>query len=298
MALHSLGDEFSPPSEERQNPREDASTREDESPEAVERRRQARQEILERGRRMEEKRRAARQAKGKGTCFDDLVDKDGALKVEDEGTAAKTTATEPGLEEEAGVRHRATESKAAALGSNFANPFGDETLIDNVTSSQVRKDNQAVNSRSSMSTVPASPPVPPKPAAYQPQRLLIDTDSISNHPSEYIVDLTPTTSASSAANDLAELEQGERQPSPASYWSVDEWAQNHSVQSLQSPPQPRAELTEMSAVGEVVAEGSLAGSMEHASQVGTEDMDVMSEFGEGISTPSTWTEVGSQVSED
>ncbi|KAL9126394.1 MAG: hypothetical protein Q9217_004539 [Psora testacea] len=294
IALHSLGDDLSPTTEERQTTREDASAREDESPEAVERRRLARQEILERGRLMEEKRRAARQAKGEGMCFDDLVDKDGTLKA-DEGTAATSTAAEA-QPDRAGLRQRVAESKAAALGSNFANPFEDETLIDNASPSHNRTENQEVHSRSATSTMPASPPVPPKPAAYQPHRLLIDTDSVSNHPSEQLVDLTPTTSAS-ATTDLVELDQGERQPSPASYWSVDEWAQNHSVQSLH-PPHYVDQAAGMGQGLTVAAEGSLAGSVEQVSQVGTEDMDILSDFGDVISTPGTWTEVGSQASEE
>ena len=144
----------------------------------------------------------------------------------------------------------------------------------------------------------ASPPVPPKPAAYQPQSLLIDTNDVSHHPSEQIVNLTPTTSASSAAADLAELdEEDRRQTSPDSYLSVDEWAQNQSVhQSSHSPPQSMAEVPTHCDIDSVI-EGSVADSIEHASQAGTEDMDVVSEFEGGINTPSTWTEVGSQASE-
>ena len=151
-------------------------------------------------------------------------------------------------------------------------------------------------SRSSTPTLPKSPPVPPKPAAYQPQRLLIDTDEVSNHPSEHLVDLTPTTSASSAATDLAELDQGERSRSLNSYLSVNEWAQNQSAQSTRSPPQSLAEMPQSER--DLSVDGSVADTAEHVSQVGTEDADVMSEFGEGISTPGTWTEVGSELSED
>ena len=45
-------------------------------------------------------------------------------------------------------------------------------------------------------------------------------------------------------------------------------------------------------------DGSHAGDFEHASQVGSEDLDVMSDDEGQISTPGSWTEVGSQVSED
>ena len=249
-----------------------------------------------------EERRAARQIKGKGMCFDDLVEKDGSLKraVGTMGTNATTTAAEP-QSDDTGLRHRGTEIEAATLGSNFANPFGDEMHIDHVSSPQHQTGDQGAYSRASTPTLPASPPVPPKPAAYQPQHLLVNTDAVFDHPSEQLVDLTPTTSASSASSaaaDLAELSQGNSQRSHASYWSVDDWAQNHSVQSLHSPPQSAANAPASKQSEGHSLEGSLAGSVEHASQVGTEDMDVLSEFGEGISTPSTWTEVGSHVSEE
>lgn len=49
---------------------------------------------------------------------------------------------------------------------------------------------------------------------------------------------------------------------------------------------------------EQTREDSQAGSGEHASQMGSEDLDVISEEGRDVNTPGSWTEVGSQVSED
>ena len=100
IALHSLGDDLGLPlSEESREPRQqDASTREDETPEAVERRRHARQEILERGRKLEERRRTRQDTnKGKAKSFDDLVDKDGALRPEASTSAAEPQSQESGL---------------------------------------------------------------------------------------------------------------------------------------------------------------------------------------------------------
>lgn len=326
VALHSLGDELAPQqSDEREQRRRDASTREDESAEAAERRRRARQEILERGRMMEERRRAAAEeqqqqpnkGKGKSMSFDDLVDKDGSLKKEEaepevEAPIATTTAAEPNFQgQQAGLRHRgastgeSSSNAAAALGATVANPFVDENFVDRFGSWEEARWAAENESRSPTPTL-ASPPVPPKPAAYQPQTLLIDTaDVVSNHPSEQLVSLTPTTTASSAAADLAELDQGDRRPqasSPESYLSVDEWAQEQSVhQSFHSPPQSLADALVHSQQphnnAAVTGEGSVADSVEHASQAGTEDIDVMSEFEDGINTPSTWTEVGSMASE-
>ena len=297
IALHSLGDELAPQSESRDST-PDASTREDDDPEAVERRRRARQEILERGRLMEERRKSRQAANGKAKSFDDMVDKDGSLKVEEAATSSVVNVQPEG----SGLRHRHTESRAAALGSTYANPFADETAVPVVDarSSPEEEKNDPI-SRSSTPTrpvsaaspptlrdSPASPPVPPKPAAYQPQRLLIDTDEVSNHPSEQLVDLTPTTSASSAAVDLAELNDYS-QPSRSNYWSVNEWAQNNAP-AFYSPP--------LSERMDNHTDGSHAETGEHASQIGSEDMDVMSDDEARISTPSSWTEVGSQFSDD
>ena len=305
IALHSLGDEVAPQSESR-NASPDASSREDDDPEAVERRRRARQEILERGRMMEERRKSKQAANGKAKSFDDMVDKDGTLKVEETTATSSATNAQP---EELGLRHRHAESRAAALGSACANPFADEMgvpIVDAHPLPQEQKPDPI--SRSNTPTLPASsaspptlrdspasPPVPPKPTAYQPQSLLIDTDEVSNHPSEQLVDLTPTTSASSAAADLAELNDYPR-PSRSNYWSVNEWAQN-GAPAFYSPPQSEAaggieERMENHTVG------SHAETGEHASQVVSENMDVMSDDGARISTPGSWTEVGSQVSED
>ena len=364
MAFHSIGDELAPAPEGRSRDRSrDASTQEDESPEAVERRRQARQEILERGRMLEERRRSRGTSGATSPSFNDLVDKDGALRSQESfasenPTAAQTTATETQLDD-THLRHRTTEARAAAFGSTMANPFADEFCMEEM-------------SRSISPQRVLSPPVPPKPAAYQPKRLIsvessqvqmsppahahTETDTISNHPSEALVDFTPTTSApgspplsspvSSAAMDLADLQPFPAQsyePSASSpqqsssseaYSSVNAWAMNQSqrlqyppprndrenvssnpqsptdqnhTSALQTPSTPPAELER--AMSEFL---SLSSNASHASEVDAEDADsrmgVMSEAsfvsdvedenGDGVRTPGTWTEVGSQVSED
>lgn len=277
IALHNLGDELAPSSEESRSSRQDdASTREDDSPEAVERRRQARQEILERGRRLEEVRRAREGSGSQGQSFHDFVDQDGTLRprVEGQGSAmvaSQTTATDA-QDNELGLRHRKTEAKAAAFGSRLANPFADEMQMDTFplpSPDRVK-----------------SPPLPPKPAAYLHQQQapvepqvsrdspLTETETISNHPSEHLVDLTPTTSApgfpvtpvstmAGAIADLAELRppipprpqaysqpQVQPQPelvsepssssTPSSYLSTNDWAisQSQRLDSQLPPPPP------------------------------------------------------------
>ncbi len=251
------------------------------------RRWKARQEILERGKMMEERRKSKQDSTtGNARSFDDLVDKDGALKREEEA-AARTTAAETQTEAEAsGLHKRNTEVAGAALGSTLANPFADETHPDAYPAASANTPNHL--SRSSTATLPAAdspPPVPPKLPLHPPQPQpphLIDTDDTSTHPSEQLIDLTPTTSASSATADL------ETHP-PSNYWSVHEWAEN-TAPSFYSPPQSEAGSQH---------ENSSQGSGEHASQAGSEsDLDVVSEVSEGVRTPGSWTEVGSVVSEE
>ena len=285
IALHSLGDEIQPPRDSRSR-RADASTREDESSEAAERRRKAREEILERARVMEERRRSKAGEKVRGMSFNDLVDDEGMLKQEAQ-TAAHSTAAETATEDE-GLRRRNTEAKAAAMGSATADPFADEMHMDfHTEDSPAQTDPPAQESRESTTTllgVPRSESLPPQ--SQQPS-MLIDTEAASNHPSEFLVDLTPTTSASSAHNDLAELNNNAHQQ--ITYYSVNEWAENSST-SFYSPPQSEAGRTE-----DLAAESS-AGTGEHVGNMS--DVDMVSEIGEGTNTPGSWMEVGSVVSEE
>lgn len=281
IALHSLGDEITPPSHSRDNS-PDASTREDESPEAVERRRKARQEILERGRAMEEKRKSKKEETTKSQSFDDLVDKDGTLL--DEKAAARTTAAE--LETpEPGLRKRNLENNGVALGTATANPFADEMHA------------EPHDSRPSTSVIPTSP-APSNLTQNTPPALLIDIETASNHPSEALLDLTPKTSTSSGFHaDLSTLSANAPQSFP-NHWSVHEWAENNTSPGSTSPPQSeRAVIEAEEAWGADAPDAPV--TRDHLSRTGSESgMDVWSEVGERVSTPGSWTEVGSVVSED
>ena len=275
VALHSLGDEITPPSQSRDSS-PDASTREDESPEAVERRRKARQEILERGRAIEEKRKLKKEDVVKSQSFDNLVNKDGILL--DEIAAPTTTAAE--LENpDSGLRKRNLENNVGAIA---VNPFADELhaeLHDSCPSTPI---------------IPTSPAPSHLNTNTQPA-LLIDTETASNHPSEALLNLTPTTSASSGFHaDLSTLSANAPQ-SFSNHWSVHEWAENNtSPGSTAPPPSERAVLEAEEAWG---AETPV--TRERVSRTGSETgLDVWSEVGERVSTPGSWTEVGSVVSDD
>ena len=330
MAFRDLGHELNgqPRGPATRCPR-DASTEEDDTPEAIERRRLARQEILERGRKLEERRRS-RQAAGKShsASFDDLVDKDGALKPEAVTSAAEHMEQSAG----SGLRHRNLEAKAAALGAATANPFGDEMYI----SHDLDQDEESGARTPKHSSSPlTSPPLPPKPAAYRPQALNISVNPFSNDDNRTVSDktndhasnLTPTTSVAQSpfadrspiltpqsTHPNGRLAACPSSPIENSYWSVNEWAQQHSVngpENFYSPPQTeagehvpaRADLERaMSEMMLLSENASMVGDGERVSQMGSvsgggwdSDMD---DDGPGISTPGSWTDVGSTVSED
>ena len=243
-----------------------------------------------------EERRKKRQ-NGKSSSFDDLVDRDGSLKSED--VDARTTAAET-IAGEKGLRRRNDEVKGVALGATFANPFADETqttLVHEDPPEQLPGSDYQP-SRESSATFPATSPSAPQ--LPQPG-LLIDTEEVSNHPSDQLLDLTPTASTSSHAN-LSEVSgHHSEHHQPLDYWSVNEWAENTNSLFYSSPPErtPQDEET-TSAQDDFNTEASDAGSESDVgrfSEVGSEsDLDVLSEAGKGVSTPGSWTEVGSSVS--
>ena len=309
VALHNFGDEIAPPFPSRNpNPPRDASTREDESPEAVERRRRARQEIIERGRVLEERR---RQKQAGSRTFDDLVDKDGVLKSS--GTGARSTAAEPQASTSE-LKKRKVEAQGTAMGATLANPFADEVPMEFYPAAE--SITPVSRTRCSTPTLPASSPR--EPALMTPQTpgtLLIDTDDISTHASEQLVDLTPTSSPtvpsapSTHHDDLSSLspispntpERLEEAPLPAPWpVSINEWAENTTASfysAAQSQPESQVEEEGLDRDDGGALTPTVSESGEHVSQIGSEDMDVMSEIG-GISTPGSWTEVGSDSGEE
>ncbi|KAI4238352.1 MAG: hypothetical protein LQ349_001160 [Xanthoria aureola] len=318
FALHNLGDDLEPPSSSRRTSSQDASTREDSSVEAAERRRKARQDILDRGRKLEERRRAQQASSAKSNSFDHLVDDQGKLKQDD--TQATTSAAEIHVEQ-TGIRNRYTEAQGLASGTACADPFVDEAHTQDLYSATAPVGTTSSRSRASstatLSASPAPPPVPPKEPLdhvrpelisrpQPPHRLLVDTDDVSSHPSEALVDLTPTSTASSMAADLSELDQQSHPSthSQSNFWSVHEWAENHSAPAQFYTP-PRSEAAPADAEGQRDEERSSdrdersqTGSGEEFSRIGSlSDMDVMSQVSD-MSTPGSWTELGSQVSED
>ena len=81
---------------------------------------------------------------------------------------------------------------------------------------------------------------------------------------------------------------------------MNEWAQN-SAPAFYSPPGYEVAA---GGVGDIMVGGDesersqVGSSGEHASRIGSEDLDVVSDDEMRISTPGSWSEVGSQFSED
>lgn len=260
---------------------------------------------MERGRVLEERRRAKR---GSAKSFDDLVDKDGVLKNEEPAARATAADTQPGASQ---MRKRNTEAYGAAMGATLANPFVDEIPLEFFPAEEHNASIE--DSRSSTPTLgsPRLPIFTPE----TPRTSLVETDEISNHPSEALVDLTPTSSASDPASphhrDLASLapfcpsaNEEDEAPPPAP-WSVsiNDSAENGNAsfysmaQSQSTHSNPSARYNEEQELERAPDTPIISESGEHISQIGSEDMDVLSDFG-GVSTPGTWTEVGSVVSDD
>ncbi|KAI9816219.1 MAG: hypothetical protein M1827_001820 [Pycnora praestabilis] len=288
IALHSLGDELHPQSS-------DAGPDDDE-------RRKQREELLYWNRvRDEQKRKQQGHKRRSNTSFDDLVNEDGKLKEE---TFSRTTAVDE-YGEEGSLRRRTEGVRGMERGAAFANPFADEQdsqiLVDQSLVSPEKDELESKNDERGTSESTAT-----LPADHSEDAVVAEPSaaiSPSLHPSEQLIDLTPTTTSST--HDLSNQEQQAQVPP---YWSVNEWAESTSPSFYEAAPEPHHEThNELhsgthTTLAPSSTSPSLAGSGEEigaGSSVDGEEgryLDVLSEEG-GVSTPGSWTEVGSEVSE-
>ena len=260
------------------------------------------------------------------SSFDKLVNSDGSLREKDQVidleamAAAITTAADKVPDE--GLRKRTKEAVGAAMGSAVANPFADEMGIDAEEDEKMMLE-QALRSqpdRERSATIRSDSP------------LLVDTnasarstratDAVSSHSSELLVDLTPTTSVAPSVSgtllssspvltptstnhpNAQNSEQEARQfREPASFQSIQEWASTASTgpASFYSPPESEHRSRDMDTASESNSQAtsttvSVIGTNDIMSE-GAEDLDTMSDAGR-ISTPSSWSEVGSMMSEE
>ena len=273
---------------------------------------------------MEERRRArSSQVREKASAsFDQLVNSDGSLKEKDKVidleamAAAITTAAEAVPDE--GLRNRTIQAVGAAMGSAAANPFADEMGMDVVEEKQLLEQTER-QQRERSATLSGDTP------------LNVNTNGISNtraddagssHDSELLVDLTPTTSIAPSASATLLSEPAALTPTsttnpglvpnespthqhiqPASFQSIQEWASTASTgpASFYSPPESEQRYRDAETGSGTYSQAtstaiSVIGSNEGLSEA-TEDVDTMSDAGR-LSTPSTWSEIGSVVSEE
>lgn len=301
MAFKSLGEDIHGRRQRRRPSRQDSSMHEDSDEKAEERRRHARQEIMERGKAMQEKRKRKRPtADGERTpSFDSLVDDEGNLRPQVEAEANPWAVT-TGLEE----------GSSAGLRSRLQYPQMHESVDAPILLRQLNPEQ-----RSS----PAVPAIEPWESQYEQEMRTAwnielpvrpsNADEADSHASVSLIDLTPTTEdfpdPDYSIPSLADM------PDPSSrigYFSTGgsrdalsaaDDAVHHSEPLTPIEPRPFSPLQNTSSVPSQYA--SLVGSTAHIghSEAEFSDDDLSDEYGDGIRTPaSAWTEVGSSVSGD
>jgi hypothetical protein len=294
IALHSLGDEINPAS--RTPEREDISMTEATGEEAEERRRKAKEDLLRRRRLMEERRR--KMTTSSAGSFDALVDDEGRLKdstsigkLDPEETHASTTAVE------------ATEGNLTRRNLDTSHAASDFSAADGLPPMSARELLRGING----------------------DRLHISLPSeiSSNHPSESLVDLTPTsefpdTQPASPTSHTSESRHDQQDNMGQSEYfsmadsassSTDEYYYSHPQNPAQNNPSsnqeqlssPFADPLTRENLHDVSSAPSIAGSLSHIqNETGDTSSDgTVSDLGypaDGIQTPASWSEVGSVIS--
>lgn len=200
-----------------------------------------------------------------------MVDQNGSLINEKEEASTTAADTQPQNEDQ-DLRRRNNQSDTAAL--------------------------ESATTRSSSPTLSGSPASEAIDRTLR-SGLVIDTDIISNHSSEALIDLTPTTSNASVADaetrdPITPLSQIQ-EPS----WSFHEWAEstNSSFHSLPLEEHPIG--VENNSDEGIATRRAIEADVRSLSHMGT-NSDTESDDGQttGTFTPGSWSEVGSVVSED
>lgn len=301
IAFKSLGEDIHGRGQRRRPSRQDSSMHEDVDEKAEERRRQARQEILERSKAMQDKKKRKRPA-GDGErspSFDSLVDDNGNLRPQVEAEANPWAAS-------SSTEQRSTEG----LRSRHQYPQMHESVDAPILLRQLNSEQRPG------AVVPA---IEPWESQYEqemrnawnielPSRRT-DAEVADSHASVSLIDLTPTTEdfpdPDYSVPSLADVPDPNSRPG---YFSAagsrdaslpDENAGQHLHPLTAIEPRPFSPLQNDSSVPSQYA--SLTGSTAHVGHSDAEfsDDDMSDEYGDGIRTPaSAWTEIGSSVSGD
>ncbi|KAH6716756.1 hypothetical protein BKA61DRAFT_600354 [Leptodontidium sp. MPI-SDFR-AT-0119] len=332
IALHSLGDEINPASQQpRFNRPEDAEgflqsqAGADLGVDADEEsKRRQREELmywnavhlekLEKERKMNGDRPANR---SRGSSFEDFLQED---HTAEKGTYVYNTGADIRGEAEEGLRSRNV--RGLNRGSFYANPFGDEHNIDTdeqraVDSSLMSpEESERVEVMSDLYSANEEPRESRQTTATIAEQLIDASEAVPDPPVSYPMMEDPTMEDTDYTN-MASRDD-------SAYASIHAWAStanaNNSFYSplpatprsaspphleIRTPGSPTFSDPDISVPGSgditPTDSASLAGSGEEvwAPRSGaTSEADVMSVNGEGISTPGSWTEVGSEVSEN
>merc|ERR1711939_1063583 len=246
--------------------------------------------------------------RSRGSSFDDFLQED---TTAEKGTYVYNTGADVRGDAEEGLRNRNV--RGLNRGSFYANPFSDEHNIDAdeqraVDSSLMSpEESEKVEVMSDLYSANEEPKETRQTTATIAEQLIDTSDAVPDPPVSYPM-MEDTDYTNMAPRD------------DSAYASIHAWADNAN-NSFYSPlpatprsASPRLEIVpgsptfsdpDISVPGSGEAtptdSASLAGSGEEvwAPRSGaTSEADVMSVDGEGISTPGSWTEVGSEVSEN
>lgn len=281
IALYNLGDEIHP----RDATPQDISMVEEVGEAAEERRRRVREEIMRRASlaAISQERRST--SASATASFESLVDKDGHLKHDVSGDGEQAVAMSTALE--------TSDSHGILRHNGQADP-------DRLTERRLQAQAELLRA--------------------------IDRDKIhssltsevsSNHPSESLVDLTPTSEFPAAENDVVAHTDGSQQHqqllAQSEFFSVASGASSEHIARPDSPffyahpdlsvvhnnTNPFASHHDL----DVSSTSSIPGSLSHIEQGTTEYLsdDTLSDLGHpgaGVATPASWSEVGSVISGD
>jgi hypothetical protein len=283
IALYNLGDEIHP----REPVSQDISMTEDAGEAAIERRRQAREEIAQRREFMHSRRDT--QSSSAAVSFDALVDQEGRLRSEEEGV------TRGVVDDKSTAQSTALDTSNSAWLHKRGGPPQPEAL----TNARLEAQREMME-------------------AMERDRLHLDipSETPSHHPSESLIDLTPTSEFPEVNQESLTPSSRQGQVVHSEYFSIaslpssthssnvdvgqSEYFYSHPNRSEDRSSADMSHPTDPFQDHDLSAASSVAGSLEHIHDEISSD-GTLSEWGQatdGALTPASWSEVGSVISSD
>jgi hypothetical protein len=272
VALYNLGDEIHP----RDVSPQDISMTEEVGEAAEERRRKAREELMQRRAVLQARR---KQSSSTMTSFDSLVDEEGRLRSE----------TLDGLDPMAHSTALDTGDSKAVLRHGQPGPDG-------LTEGRLQAQRELLDAMDR-----------------DRLHLTLPSETASHHPSESLVDLTPTSEfpETDAGASVHSIQSPHEPLAQSEYFSTaSQGSSNHSEADFSefyyAHPDPPAQAPSNPfhhpADRDISSTSSVAGSLSHIRAATDASSDgTLSEWGhatDGIATPASWSEIGSEVSSD